>query len=180
MSNRTQGYQYTMKDYLKIFIAFALLGGLIFFCLKLAFIPKEVVTDSQVWDVLVLHGYTPVDYTEQYIKSNPTLGISKNITIEKDDWQLEFFTFEEPKYAMKVYSKFATDMSQIERNHHDSSIETRGSRANFEYHTLEAGEYSKKIYYLMRIDNTVLYAYGNEEYADEIKSIAKELGYVGD
>lgn len=35
-----------------------------------------------------------------------------------------------------------------------------------------------KYYYLMRIDNTLLYAYSDEEDSSEICGIAEELGYV--
>lgn len=175
MSNRTQGYQYTMKDYLKIFIAFALLGGIIFFVLKATSVPMEATTETKVLDVLVAHDYTPTDRTELYIEKRPNMGIVKNITYINDPMWFEFFVFTDTDSAVGAYQTLSSDISSIEREYYNDCVETHGYRANFMYRALTAGG---KYYHLMRIDNTILYAYSDEEDSSEIYSIAEELGYV--
>ena len=108
--------------------------------------------------------------------------ITKNITYSEksgDDYTLwfEFFVFEDAQHAMSGYDSLTTELSQIERNYTNDNIDVGGYRANFVYRTLKAGG---KYYYLMRIDNTLLYAYGDETNMDIINQIASELGYVGD
>lgn len=171
--------KYTLRDHIIPLIGILLLIGFGFLAKNLM-TPIDSATDTQVWDVAVAHGYSPYYLTDEYKEEYPTRGFVQTIAFVKDDLRFEFFVFDSVQSALSANRSIATEVNSIERANYGNCVGTDESRANFEYHTLEAGEYSKKIYYLMRIDNTVFYAYGNEEYADEIKSIAKELGYVGD
>lgn len=168
--------KYTLRDYIIPLIGLLLLIGFGFLAKNLM-TPIDSATDEQVWDVLCAHGYEPMDRTESYIESNPTMGIEKNVTIRNDDFRVDFFVFDSMQSALSANRSIATEVNSIERANYGNCVGTDESRANFYVRTLRA---DGKYYYLMRIDNTVFYAYGNEEYADEIKSIAKELGYVGD
>lgn len=175
-------HQLTAKDYIKLFVAFSFMGLLTFVVFKVAFIPKDAATDTQVWETLTEHGFTPTDRTTLYRDERPNMMITKNITYSEksgDDYTLwfEFFVFEDAQHAMNGYDFLTTELSQIERNYTNDNIDVGGYRANFVYRTLKAGG---KYYYLMRIDNTLLYAYGDEANMDVINQIASELGYVGD
>ena len=175
-------HQLTAKDYFKLFVAFSFMGLLTFVVFKVAFIPKDDATDTQVWETLTEHGFTPTDRTTLYREERPNMMITKNITYSEksgDDYTLwfEFFVFEDAQHAMNGYDFLTTELSQIERNYTNDNIDVGGYRANFVYRTLKAGG---KYYYLMRIDNTLLYAYGDETNMDIINQIASELGYVGD
>ena len=145
--------------------------------LKLAGTPIPAATAAQAWGVMVEHGYTPIDGTQIYIENNPSMAndIKRNITVDQDGKRFEFFIFSESKVAMRAYDSLNRKLSETERKYPTTNVETGGSRANFIYHGIKAGgEY----YYLMRIDNTVVYAYGDEKYAGELYSMAKELGYI--
>lgn len=168
--------KYTLRDYIIPLIGLLLLVGFVFLARALM-TPIDSSTDTQVWDVLCARGYEPMDRTESYIESNPTMGIEKNVTIRNDNFRLDFFVFDSVQSALSANRSIATEVNSIERLHYGNCIGTKESRANFYVRTLRA---DGKFYYLMRIDNTVFYAYGYEESADEINSIAKELGYVGD
>ena len=175
MPKQTEKYKLTVKDYLKLFAVLAFVGGLIFFALKAAGTPIPTPTDTQVWDTLTANGYTPIDQTEQYVKDNPTMGIERNITCISDGLRAEVFIFNEQKFADAAYGSIVTDLGYTERKYYNNNIRTGGYRANFVIYTLKAGG---KYYYLMRIDNTLFYAYCDEEHISEVNSIAKELGYI--
>ena len=170
-------YQFTVKDYIKVFAAYACLGGLIFFCVRAASTPKEPTTYTQVWDTLVAHGYSPIDRTDFYQEVNHNMGITKNITCKEDTLWFEFFTFADSQCASSAYGNLTTQMNAIEREYQTESADTGEVRANFEVRSLTAGG---KYYYLMRISDTLLYAYCEEERANEIRSVTSELGYVMD
>lgn len=168
--------KYTLRDHIIPLIGILLLIG--FGCLaKTLMTPIDSATDTQVWDVAVAHGYSPYYLTDEYKEEYPTRGFVQTIAFVKDDLRFEFFVFDSVQSALSANRSIATEVNSIERANYGNCVGTDESRANFYVRTLRA---DGKYYYLMRIDNTVFYAYGNEEYADEIKSIAKELGYVGD
>lgn len=175
VSKQITTYKYTPKDYLKAFIAFAVLGTLIFIALKLAFIPKEVATDTQVCDVLKSRGYEPLDRTEQYIEANPELGIVKTILYAEENFQFFFFIFEEQEGAARVYRYYITNMSEIARKNRNNCSETGGYRANFVRHTLKTDE---EYYNLMRIGNTLAYGYCDAEKSSEMYAIMSDIGYT--
>lgn len=168
--------KYTLRDYIIPLIGLLLLVGFVFLARALM-TPIDAATDAQVWDVAVAHGYSPYYLTDEYKEEYPTRGFIQTIAFVKDDLRFEFFVFDSVQSALSANRSIVTEVKSIEREHYGNCIATEESRANFYIYTLRAGG---KFYYLMYIDNTVFYAYGYEESADEIKSIAKELGYVGD
>lgn len=174
MPKQVKKHQYTVKNYLKALVACIFVGGIILLPLMIASDPKNTVTDTKVQEVLIAHGYTPTERTELYTEKRPDMGITKNISYIEDPIWFEFFVFEDSQLAINAYQSLSSDISAIERDYYNNSTETHGYRANFMYRSLEAGG---KFYYLMRIDNTLLYTYGNEELSSEIYDIAKELGY---
>ena len=78
---------------------------------------------------------------------------------------------------MICFRSLCSDLDGIHRDYLGQSIEISGNPANFAYYILKAGG---KYYYLLRVDKTVLYAYGDEANKDIINQIASELGYVDD
>lgn len=137
--------------------------------------PLDTATGEQAWDVFASRGYTPVDLTDMYVEQNPNAGLIKSVTIKTDDFQLEFFIFDTLQGTLNATSATSTDIRKIEYQHTNNCIKTYVSKTNIYNMTLTAGG---KYYFITRIDKTVLYAYGTEESASEILSIAKELGYT--
>lgn len=166
MAYKDPNRKLTVKDYAKLFVVLDFMGALIIFVLKLAGAPKPVATYTQVWDVLVAHGYEPEDLTEEYIKNDPNLAnkLTQNITVNQDDFHIAFFVFSDQNNTKNAYSSLNKTLSETERKYPTTNIETGGSRANFIVHSIKAGG---KYYYLMRIGETLLYATGNEEHSGE-------------
>lgn len=79
--------------------------------------------------------------------------------------------------ALICFRSLCSDLDGIHRDYLNQSVTTSGNPANVAYYILKAGG---KYYYLFRVDNTVLYAYGDEANKDIINQIASELGYVDD
>lgn len=123
--------------------------------------PVAPVTDQQVWDTLVSHGYTPTDNTDG----------------ERETLRIEFLAFGDTRSAMICFRSLCSDLDGIHRDYLTQSVATSGNPANVAYYILKAGG---KYYYLFRVDNTVLYAYGGEANMGIINQIASELGYVDD
>ena len=104
------------------------MGLLTFVVLKVAFIPKDAATDTQVWETLTEHRFTPTDRTTLYREERPNMMITKNITYSEksgDDYTLwfEFFAFEDAQHAMSGYDSLTTELSQIERNYTNDNID---------------------------------------------------------
>lgn len=171
-----QKARHILLGYIVPILGVLLLVGF-FFLARAAMTPIDSATDTQVWDVAVAHGYSPYYLTDEYKEEYPNMGFVQNVTFTKDDLRFEFFVFESLQKTLNASSTIASEIESIKREYNNNCIATEESRANFYISTVKAGG---KYYYLMRIDNTVFYAYGDEEYASEIRSIAKDLGYVGD
>lgn len=137
--------------------------------------PLDTATGEQVWNVFSSHGYTPLDLTEIYIEENPNIGLIKNTSIRPGDFQLEFYEFDSAKSAKSASTSVTSNITEIKRQNFNNCIETRVSKTNIFNMTLRA---DGKYYFITRIDNTILYAYGTEESASEILSIAEDLGYT--
>lgn len=110
-----------------------------------------------------------------YVEQNPNAGLLKNVTIKTDDFQLEFFIFDTLQGTLNATSATSTDIRKIEYQYTNNCVKTYVSKTNIFNMTLTAGG---KYYFITQIDKTVLYAYGTEESASEILSIAEELGYI--
>lgn len=137
--------------------------------------PLDTATGEQVWDVFSSHGYTPLDLTDMYVEQNPNAGLVKNVTIKADNFRLEFFSFDSEQAADRVTGATANDIKEVKRQYVNNCVETYVYRVNIYNLTLTAGG---KYYFITRINDTVLYAYGTEESSSEILSIAEELGYI--
>lgn len=137
--------------------------------------PLDTATGEQVWDVFASHGYTPIDLTDTYIEKNPNIGLIKNTSVRTEDFQLEFFEFDSAKSAKSASTAVFSDISEVERQYSNNCVGTRVSKINISNMTLKA---DGKYYFMTRIDKTFLYAYGTEESASAILSIAEELGYT--
>ena len=175
--------KYAAKDFIRTALLFGVMILFFLILLTLAFSsPVAPVTDQQVWDTLVSHGYTPTDNTEAIDAANPGVSTQKNISYretdgERETLRIEFLTFGDTRSAMICFRSLCSDLDGIHRDYLTQSVATSGNPANVAYYILKAGG---KYYYLFRVDNTVLYAYGDEANKDIINQIASELGYVDD
>ena len=133
----------------------------------------EPVSAEQISDALISQDLQPVDITDTAQGNFPGAGLTNCIVAEQDDIRFEFYTFDNPSSALRVYrearkliitTKMETPRVQIEQG-----------KANYKYYSLAAGgNYSVTVY----VKNTAIYAYCAEENQSKIIGILDTIGYV--
>lgn len=158
------------KDFI---ISMAMIGG--FVLAFVAFIgifsgtPKTPATADSVWTILENNGYEPIDSTEEY-KEKWYSGVTKVVSMTDDDVNFNFFVFSDDETADQARGEY---ISYIRWNRYGvPNIEI--SEAGKELYDLYSdGMYSVDI----KVGNTLIFAYSDEENADKIKKIVSEMDY---
>jgi len=137
-------------------------------------VPKTPATVQEIAEVLVKNGYEPQDITALYVAQNPNVAqnLKQCIAIEKEDIHFEFYSFNNEKSAINLYSSAYSLIIQMRRGF--PNVETNTMIANYCKYTLEAsGTYSVAMY----VGTTAVYAYSDTKNMDKIKNILKEINY---
>ena len=168
-------WQDRIKGFIFLLAAFALIGGLALLINQMANgHPKSTASPEQVWEVLEDQGYDPFDSLQPYKEKWTSIKdkINTAITVQKDDLQFNFFVFDSKETAEFVWGHC---YSYIRWNRYDSTnLETWDTAANYHIYTITAaGMYSVCI----RIDNTLIFAYSNEENKTKIDDIRNAIDY---
>ena len=148
----------------------ALICGLLYFYLTGQ---PEPISVEQMNDVLISQDLQPMDMSDTAQGNFPGAGLTSCIVAEQDDIRFEFYTFDNPSSALRVYrearkliitTKMETPRVQIEQG-----------KANYKFYSLAAGgSYSVTVY----VKNTAIYAYCTEENQSKIIGILDTIGYV--
>lgn len=160
------------KDFI---ISMVMLGGFALVCVAFIGIfsgsPKAVATADSVWNILENNGYKPIDSTEQY-KEKWNSGVTKVVSMTDDDVNFNFFVFSDDKTAKQARAEY---ISYIRWNRYDvMHTKFNEGRSNYMIYTLMAnGMYSVDI----KVGNTLIFAYSDEENADKINKIVSEMDY---
>lgn len=134
--------------------------------------PKTPATCQQVTTVLSDLGYAPSDTTSLYSEDDAQLKSS--VSIENKQIRFDFFEYDNEKDAAKVYSNACNQMLDYRSSGNISNSE---GYTNYYMHSLK----SSGVYYItIRVENTVLYAYCDEDYMSELGKILSGIGYSGD
>lgn len=134
--------------------------------------PKTPATCQQVTNVLSDLGYVPSDTTSLYLEDDAQLKSS--VAIENEQIRFDFFEFGNENSAANVYSNACNQMLDYRSSGNISNSE---GYANYYMHSLK----SSGVYYItIRVENTVLYAYCDEDYMSELGKILSGIGYSGD
>lgn len=160
------------KDFI---ISMVMLGGFALACVAFIGIfsgsPKAVATADSVWSILESNGYKPIDSTEQY-KEKWNSSVTKVVSMTDDDVNFNFFVFSDDKTAEQARKEY---ISYIRWNRYDvMHTKFNEGRSNYMIYTLMAnGMYSVDI----KVGNTLIFAYSDEENADKINKIVSEMDY---
>ncbi len=134
--------------------------------------PKTPVTCQQVTTVLSNLGYVSSDTTSIYLENDSNL--KKSVAIENEKIRFDFFEFDNQDSAANLYSNACNQMLDYRSSGNISNSE---GYANYYMHSLK----SNGVYYItIRVENTALYAYCDEEYISEMGRILSGIGYTGD
>ena len=166
------------KIYNKIIIVLPVfvvgLLGLFLYVLSITGAPKPLATAEQVWSILESQGYEPTDTTQLYRHGWNDINskIVQVVSIKDDDLGFDFFTFDSKETAEYVRGYC---QSYIRWNRYTvPNVEIKNAATNHMIYTLKAGGmYSVNI----RVENTLIFAYSDEENASKIDDIVRAIGY---
>lgn len=148
----------------------ALIYGLLYFYLTGQ---PEPVSAPQINDTLISQDLQPVDITDTAQGNFPGAGLTNCTVAEQDDIRFEFYTFDNPGSALKVYREARKLI--ITTKMKTPRVEIEQGKANYKYYSLAAGgNFSVTVY----VKNTAIYAYCAEENQSKIIGILDEIGYV--
>lgn len=134
--------------------------------------PKTPATCQQVTTVLTDLGYVPSDTTSLYLEDDAQL--KNSVAIENEQIRFDFFEFDNGNSAMNVYKHACSQMFDYRNS---GSISNSEGYANYYMNSLK----SNGVYYItIRVGNTAIYAYCDEDYMSELGKILSGIGYYGD
>lgn len=129
---------------------------------------RKALTADEFSDKMSNKDFTVSDLTDQYEK-----GIVEAIEIAVgENYQLEFYVLPSEKQTNLAFSENKAAFEEAKGN---SSSDKSVSVGNYQYYYQTS---NGKFYLVSCIDNTMLYCVTDKEYSDEVKDLAKELGYL--
>ena len=135
--------------------------------------PKTPATVEKVFNAIEDNGFVGADITTDY-QEKWDMGdeLQSAIAFEDGDIRFDFFEFDSYKNAEHIRKQYR---SYIRENRYDiPNIEVSEGAANYMLYTIKAnGLYT----ICMRVDNTLVFAYCNEENASKLNAIMIEIGY---
>lgn len=135
--------------------------------------PKTPATTEKVFNAIENNGFIGADITSDY-QEKWDMGneLQNAIAFEDGDIRFDFFEFDSYKEAEHIRKQYR---SYIRENRYDyPNIEVSEGAANYMLYTIKAnGLYT----ICMRVDNTLVFAYCNEENASKLNAIMIEIGY---
>lgn len=135
--------------------------------------PKTPATVEKVFHAIENNGFVGAnitsDYQEKWGMGNE---LQNAIAFEDDDIRFDFFEFDSYTNAEHIRKQYR---SYIRENRYDiPNIEVSEGAANYMLYTIKAnGLYT----ICVRVDNTLVFAYCNEENASKLNAIMIEIGY---
>lgn len=135
--------------------------------------PRTPATPAQVLNVIEENGFIGANITSDY-QQKWEMGdeLQNAIAFEDGDIRFDFFEFDSYKNAEHIRKQYR---SYIRENRYDiPNIEVSEGAANYMLYTIKAnGLYT----ICMRVDNTLVFAYCNEENAGKLNAIMIGIGY---
>lgn len=130
---------------------------------------KTAITTNEFMTKTNNSNYTNVDVLSQYA----VYDYIKEATVAKNEkgFQIEFYVLDNEANAISMFNTNKEDFQTYKGN---KSSQASSSAKNYSKYSLTSNGYYM---YICRVDNTLFYAKVNDNYKDEIKKIAKELGY---
>ena len=135
--------------------------------------PKTPATPQLVQEVFAENELMYGDVTEDYRKKwNVDDMLQSAVACEKDDLRFDFFVFDSEVNAEQIRKKYR---SYIRENRYSNpNIEISEGVSNYMLYSIKAaGMYTV----CMRVENTLVFAYCDEENAADLNKIMVGIGY---
>lgn len=165
--------KFTLKNFIKLIVAFGILVGIIVLLLYITNQPKPPATSEHIVKALQDLNYNYEDLTEEYIEQWKCDEIlQKAISAESENIRFDFFIFDSVSAAEEYRKSYR---SHIYTNYYKRpSNENKDHMSNWNQYILETDE----MYVVCtRVDNTLLYAYCRVDHKAELHNLVTKIGY---
>lgn len=135
--------------------------------------PKVPAAAEQVFSALESNGFIGADITGDYReKWNIGSKLKSAVACEDNDIRFDFFIFDSDKKAEAFRKQY---QSYIMNNRYSTpNIKVSEGSANYMLYTIKAnGLYTIN----MRVADTLVFAYCNEENAEKLNAVMRDIGY---
>jgi len=135
--------------------------------------PKTPATVEKVYSTLEKNNLVAADLTNDYQERWKIGNTLENAVGSKDnDLRFDFFVFDSNKSAESIRRQYQSYI--LENRYSIPNIEISEGSSNYMLYTIKAnGLYTIN----MRVANTLIFAYCDEENASKLNAIMKEIGY---
>lgn len=130
---------------------------------------KESLEASNFKKIMEKKGFSVADQTSNVISQNSAVEISYNAETSDKRYSIEYYAFDGEVSAQGFYAK-----KQAELGATGSQATTELNVGNYSKYTMI---YNGKFAAISRVSNTVVYVNADNNYAEEIKTLLKEIGY---
>ncbi len=161
----------TWKNYALLIGVIALMFGLFYLMTHIGE-EKTPATYERVWEVIEKHDLTPVDAIDVFTEKVTDLEVESVIACRDDDLYIDFVTLETTDDAYNMYMRYNSNIVDVQ----DST--GKDFSENLRNYRVRVYSIDDEYFYLMKIENTVLYCRGTSKTKSLIKEIANELGYT--
>lgn len=172
MKRQNLGEKFTVKGVILLVLIIVFMIGLFFALINIGE-PKTPATNEQVYAALEKNGFSPNDFTEEYVEEYPERKIVSVIGHRNGEMRIEFFELEDNESARTIYS--IIDQIIIDARGNDHRADRRTSMQSYAIHTYYVDD---KNYWLARIDNTVIYGFCYDDDYENMLTVMTELGYT--
>ena len=128
---------------------------------------KTKVDSNRFKEVLNEFSFAISDVIDENISSEITEAYVAN---KGDDYIVEYFKFENDEYSKKTFNNKKSNYDNVSVK--KTYLESNGSNYN-KYRLISNG----RLFYISRVDDTLIIALTNEENKKEVDEIIKKLGY---
>lgn len=171
MERQNLGEKFTVKGIILLILIIAFMLGLFLALINIGE-PKSPATKQQVYTALENQGLSQNDFTDGYVEEYPALGIVSVVGYRTDDFRIEFFELENNKFARNITVQLNQAILDARDITNDSEHIT--GMQNYYIHTYNVDD---KHFWLMRIDNTVIYGFCYDDNYEKMVDVMTELGY---
>lgn len=163
------------KEKIEMFLFFGVFVAFAIFIAATYTGPKTPATVEYVSETISSHGYTPIDIAATYYERQPDSKavLKSGVGFQKGDIHFDFFVSYDIGTSKNMYAE--TRHVIIDKCNAWGNKNASTAMANYAMFTLqEEGTYN----IVMRVENTLVYAYCKEENKGKINSILRDIGYL--
>lgn len=166
MKSTTEKVALAIAILIIILVISGIIGG-VFLITKLVNVTKDSITGEKFAVIMEKNGFDVSEKKNEFL--GPYIKLDKAYVAEKDDYEIEFYTFKNESSAEEFFN---TQKRKLDSDNARTRVDFSGK--NFATFNIETnGRYK----FLERVDKTVICLNVDKDYKDDVKDAVKDLGY---